>query len=267
MNLFYRKTGSGPPLIIVHGLYGSSDNWSFIGKKLGERFTVYLPDLRNHGRSPHSDSNSFNDLRNDLAGFMEKHHIPKATLLGHSMGGKAVMWFAADYPEKTEKLIVADISPKNYLESEHESQYYLHRNILLAMLETDFSQIESREEINDILAEKIDSPSIRHFLLKNLVRDRESHHLKWRLNVRVLYDHLDEIVGGVNPRWFEDRIPVVAYPVLFIRGLKSNYILNEDIPLIKGIYPDARIVDIPEASHWLHVEKPDQFTEALMMCC
>ena len=251
-------------MIILHGLYGSSDNWTVIGKSLGENYTVYMVDLRNHGHSPHYDSHMFDDLKNDLADFFEKHHIGKATLLGHSMGGKTAMWFAAEYPELTERLIVADIAPRDYLQLNEASQYYLHHNILLAMLEIDFSQVKAREEVNEILSEKIDNGLIRSFLLKNLVRDRDTHILKWRLNVKVLYDHLDEIVGGVNRHWFSDRIPLLSYPVLFIRGLNSNYILPDDYATIREIYPEARFAEIAEAGHWLHAEQPGKFISAVL---
>ncbi len=267
MELFYRKEGKGPVVVVIHGLYGSSDNWINMGKRLAENHTVYLIDQRNHGRSPFAEEHTFEAMKNDLAEFFITHNIQKATLLGHSMGGKTAMWFAADYPEKTEKLVIADIAPKNYLQSEENNQYPLHRNILLAMQEIDFNRIKSRREVEDHLAERIDEPRIRQFLLKSITRDPKSKKLKWRLNVEVLYESLDEIISGVNRQWFEERLPITAYPVIFIRGLKSNYVKNEDIPLIKEIYPDASIVDIPGAGHWLHAEKPEEFMKAVIRCC
>ena len=267
MDLFYRKEGSGTPLVIVHGLYGSSDNWLNIGKRLAEKHTVYMIDQRNHGRSPFSNSHTFNNMRNDLSEFFEKHNIEKATLLGHSMGGKVAMWFAADYPEKVEKLVIADIAPKDYLLLKEDSQFYLHQNILLAMQEIDFSKIKSRIEVDDFMSQKIDDERIRQFLLKNVAKDKINHQFKWRINAEVLYDHLDEIVSGVNRNWLEDRIPITSYPVIFIRGMKSKYILPEDEILIKEIYPDAMIIDIPDAGHWLHAEQPKLFMKAVMMCC
>ena len=267
MELFYRKEGNGTPLVIVHGLYGSSDNWINIGKHLAEKHTVYMIDQRNHGRSPLAKSHTFNDMRDDLNEFFEKHNIEKATLLGHSMGGKVAMWFAADYPEKVEKLIVADIAPKDYLLLKEDSQFYLHRNILMAMMEIDFSKIKSRNDVNDFLSQKIDDERIIQFLLKNVAKDKTNHLFKWRLNAEVLYDHLDEIVSGVNKNWLDDRIPITSYPVIFIRGMMSKYILSEDEKLIKEIYPDATIVDIPEAGHWLHAEQPKKFMKAVMLCC
>ncbi|RIH66806.1 alpha/beta fold hydrolase [Mariniphaga sediminis] len=267
MKLYYRKEGNGPAIVIVHGLYGSSDNWVNMGKKLGESHTVFMIDQRNHGRSPFADEHTFNAMKDDLANFFETHHIEKATLLGHSMGGKTAMWFAADYPEKVEKLVIADIAPKNYLIQKKDSQYYLHHNILLAMQELDFSRIKKLNDVDDLLSEKIDDERIRKFLLKNVAKDKKTKQYNWRLNVDVLYDYLDEIISGVNRQWFEDRIPITSYPVIFIRGLRSNYIMDEDIPLIKEIYPEASIVDIPGAGHWLHAEKPNEFMEAVMRCC
>lgn len=267
MKLFYRKEGEGPIAVVIHGLYGSSDNWMNMGKRLAENHTVYMIDQRNHGRSPFAEDHSFDDMRDDLALFFEQHNIEKATLIGHSMGGKTAMWFAADYPEKVEKLVIADIAPKNYLQLKENSQYHLHRNILLAMKDLDFKRVKKRSDVDDILSERIDDERIRQFLLKNVAKDKKTKQYKWRVNVEVLYEFLDEIVGGVNRQWFEDRIPITNYPVIFIRGLKSNYIMDEDIPLIKEIYPDASVVDIPGAGHWLHAEKPDEFIEAVMQCC
>lgn len=254
-------------MVIVHGLYGSSDNWINIGKRLGEKHTVYMLDQRNHGRSPFSDSHTYNDLRDDLEEFFDKHQIEKAILLGHSMGGKVAMWFAADFPEKVEKLVVADIAPKDYLQLKEDSQFYLHQNILLAMQEIDFSLVRSRNDVDDFMAEKIDDARIRQFLLKNVEKDKTTKQYRWRVNAEVLYDHLEEIVSGVNSTWLDDRMPITSYPVIFIRGMLSKYILPEDEALIKEIYPDSRIVDIPGAGHWLHAEQPQKFMEAVMLCC
>jgi esterase len=267
MELFYRKEGKGPVVVIIHGLYGSSDNWLNMGKRLAEKHTVFILDQRNHGRSGFSDQNSYDDMKDDLSEFFRRQQVDSATLIGHSMGGKTAMWFAADYPEKVEKLVIADIAPKNYLQMNNGSQYQLHRNILLAMQEIDFNRVNNRNDVDDLLAEKIDDSRIRKFLLKNVMRDKKTKKYTWRLNVDVLYNFLDEIVGGVNRQWFEDRIPIRNYPVIFIRGLKSNYILPGDEALIREIYPEASIIDIPGAGHWLHAEKPKEFMDAVMRCC
>lgn len=254
-------------MVIIHGLYGSSDNWVIISKKLAERYTVYSIDLRNHGQSPHDPMHTYDAMKRDLAGFFEEQQIGPAVIIGHSMGGKTAMLFAADFPEKTEKLIVVDIAPKDYLEMESESQYHLHRAILMAMMEVNFDLVKTRQDVEDVLAEKIDNPRIRQFLLKNITPDKLAGRLKWKLNVEALYNNLEEIVQGGNYRKFLDRIPVTAYPVVFIRGLESNYIKDEDVRLIKKIYPEANIVDIPNAGHWLHAEQPELFLEAVLQCC
>ncbi|HZL11937.1 MAG TPA: alpha/beta fold hydrolase [Prolixibacteraceae bacterium] len=263
MQLYYKVDGSGMPLVIIHGLYGSSDNWLTVAKKLSSGFQVFSIDQRNHGRSPNSEEHSYEALKNDLADFFDQQKIEKAIVMGHSMGGKTAMCFAADYPERIEKLIVVDIAPKDYFLLNDESQYHLHNNILRAMLEIDFSKIESRKQVENFLNERIDGTSIVQFLLKNVHRNKETRQFEWRLNAPVLYDNLDEIINGVNAHWFDDRIPISNYPVLFIKGALSNYILPEDYPSIHRIYPEAIIVEIPDAGHWLHAEQPQLFMEAV----
>ncbi|GAP70935.1 pimeloyl-ACP methyl ester carboxylesterase [Bacteroidales bacterium 6E] len=267
MKLHFKKEGQGSPIVIVHGLYGSSDNWLAISKRLSDHHQVYAIDLRNHGRSPHHPEHTYQGMVDDLARFFDDHHIERATLLGHSMGGKTAMLFAADYPERVEKLVIADIAPKDYLRLGDESQYHLHRTILMAMMEINFEFVKTRQDVADSLAEKIGSPDIIQFLLKNVAVDTKSKKLHWRLNVEALYNHLEEIVEGGNEKYFEDRLPVTVYPVVFIRGLKSPYIRDEDIPRILRIYPDAQIIDIPDAGHWLHAEQPELFMQAVLQCC
>ncbi|MGE5447664.1 MAG: alpha/beta fold hydrolase [Bacteroidales bacterium] len=263
MNLFFREEGEGFPVVIVHGLYGSSDNWLTVGKKLSAHYKVYMIDQRNHGRSPNSDDHSYETLKEDLADFFNQHHIQKAILIGHSMGGKTAMAFAADYPERIEKLVIVDIAPKNYFQLNDESQYYLHKSIMEAMLELDFSRMETRKDIENYLSERIDNFSIVQFLLKNVHRKKENHQFEWRINIKVLYENLDEIISGVNEIWFEDRRPIFNYPVLFIKGENSKYIQGADYASIKQIYPDALIKVIPDAGHWLHAEQPQLFMEVL----
>lgn len=259
MHLFYRVEGTGKPVVIVHGLYGSSDNWLTVAKKLSSEYQIFMIDQRNHGRSPNSEEHSYEAMKNDLAEFFDQQAIEKAIVMGHSMGGKTAMSFAADYPERIEKLIVIDIAPKDYFLLDDESQYFLHKNILRAMLEIDFSKVESRKQVEDFLNERVDNAQIVQFLLKNVHRNKENHQFEWRLNVPVLYDNLDEIINGVNTHWFDDRLPIYNYPVLFIKGANSNYILPEDYASIRRIYPEAEIIEIQDAGHWLHAEQPQLF--------
>nr|MBD3621724.1 alpha/beta fold hydrolase [Sunxiuqinia sp.] len=265
MKLYYREEGKRNKqiIVIVHGLYGSSDNWLTVGKKLGKKYHVYMVDQRNHGRSPNADEHSYEGMTEDLAGFFDEHHIEKAIVIGHSMGGKTAMYFAADYPEKIDKLIVADIAPKNYFELEEKGQFYLHQHILESLKEVRKHQFETREEIADFLSLKLDNKGLVMFLLKNVYRNKKTNKFDCRINVDVLYDHLDEVISGVNYRWMEDRMPILNYPVLFIKGEKSPYISEEDEKKIKEIYPEAQIDTIPDAGHWLHAEQPKLFMEAL----
>jgi esterase len=263
LKLFFRKTGEGPPLVILHGLYGSSDNWMGIAGKLSLKYTVFCIDLRNHGRSPHAPEHTYTTMKNDLVEFAGENIPGSFSLLGHSMGGKVAMWFAADFPEKIRNLIIVDIAPKDYLLPEEESQYHLHRNIIQALRELTGSRLSDRTSVEERLTEKIDDKGIIRFLLKNVVLNRVTRQVEWRLNMEAIYDNLEEIVGGVNSRWFEDRLPITAYPVTFIRGLESPYIGEKDIPEIRKIYPEAEIVDIPRAGHWLHAQEPELFLEAV----
>jgi len=263
MQLFYRVEGTGKPMVTVHGLYGSSDNWLTIAKIFSSEYKVISIDQRNHGRSPNSNEHSYEVLKEDLADFFDQQNIEKAILLGHSMGGKAAMSFAADYPERIEKLIIVDIAPKDYFLLKYDSQFYLHINIIRAMLEIDFSRMGSRKDVENYMNERIDSKQIVQFLLKNVRRNKETINYEWQLNVRALYDNLDEIISGVNAHSFDDRLPISNYPVLFIKGSNSNYILPEDFASIRRIYPEAKIVEIPNAGHWVHAEQTQLFAEAV----
>ena len=265
MKLFFREEGKDNEqiIVIVHGLYGSSDNWLTVGKKLGKKFHVYMIDQRNHGRSPKASTHTYENMTADLSVFFEEQKIEKAVVIGHSMGGKTAMYFAAEYPEKIDKLIVADIAPKNYLELEEKSQYFLHQHILESLKEVREQLFETREEIADFLNLKLDSESLVLFLLKNMYRNKETKKFDCRINVDVLYNFLDEIIGGVNFRWFEDRMPILTYPVLFIKGENSNYISTDDEQKIREIYPEVKIERIPNAGHWLHAEQPSLFMQAL----
>jgi len=264
VKLNFRKSGHGPTLVILHGLYGSSDNWISIARKLEDRFTVFIPDLRNHGQSPHTPTHTYQDMVNDLFKFFNDHHIQKAILLGHSMGGKLAMMFAAEYPELITDLLIADIAPKNYNSEDKPFKTVLqHELILERMEELNLVAVTSRKEIDYFLSEKLKDSTLRQFLIKNIHRNKEGY-FEWKINVPVLRHALNSITGEVNSEWFADRQPILGYPVTFIRGLNSDYITDHDIQAIKEIYPEARIVDIPGAGHWLHAEQPEKFVEVIL---
>jgi len=255
MELFYRKLGSGPPLIIVHGLYGSSDNWISIGKTLADNYTVYLVDQRNHGQSPHHETHDYPSMRDDLIEFMDRHEMPKAIFIGHSMGGKTAVFLSESHPERIVALVVIDIAPTAYGAEVPGNQAETHRRIMDAMLEVDFSQADSREDVDKQLSNNIDSSRIRSFLLKNLVRNKDKQY-HWKLNVPIIRKNLEGVLGGLDAKKYRGGEEIAGFPVLFNRGEKSDYISDEDILVIQQIYPMARVSTLPDAGHWLHVEQP-----------
>jgi esterase len=260
MKLFYRQFGEGPPLIILHGLYGSSDNWVSIAKKLAESFTVYLPDQRNHGQSPHSEVHDYNSMRDDLYELVTSLHIRKFFLAGHSMGGKTAMAFAAKWPEMISGLVIVDISP---FTNEHNklTVYKQHLTILKTILSIDLKAISSRTEAENLLTDKISSEKVRGFILKNLQRI-SGEEFAWKLNASALFDNLDKIMEAID---LQDgsSLPVTGFPVIFLKGSNSNYITASDVPEIRKVFPAAEFVVITGAGHWIHADKPEEVTNCL----
>lgn len=261
MKLFFRSLGSGPPLIILHGLYGSSDNWISIAKKISEHFTVYLPDLRNHGQSPHSDIMNYQAMCDDLHELADELELKKFFLAGHSMGGKAAMAYAIKWPEKLSGLLIADISPF-VKESSGNQAYFQHKTILGAMYNLDLSKIHSRSEADSALHEKIESENIRGFILKNLQRT-EGNNFKWKLNVSSLLNNLDRIMEGIDSSNMPEK-QITGFPVIFLKGAESDYLNSSDYPEILKIFPAAEFNEIANAGHWLHADQPDDVAGSLL---
>ena len=262
MKLFYRKLGSGPPLIIVHGLYGSSDNWLSIGKALSDQYTVYLPDQRNHGQSPHSEIHDYPSMRDDLIEFMDRLELPKAILVGHSMGGKTSMFLAESNPDRIESLIIIDIAPTPYSTDEATGQAGTHKMIMEGMISVNFQDVRSREDADDQLSRSVESARIRSFLLKNIHRTADEG-FHWRLNVPSLYNNLNKVLDGLDAGKYSGGEEIAGFPVLFIRGQKSPYISDDETLVIQQIFPMARITTLPDAGHWLHVEQPALLVKTL----
>jgi len=266
MKLSYRKYGeSGTPLIIVHGLYGSGDNWISIARELSARFEVYVIDQRNHGHSPHSDTHNYPALRDDLKTFMDAEGLDQTILIGHSMGAKTIMYFASFWPDRVRSMVSVDMAPKAYHELARESSSSAanHGALIEALLELDLSDMSSREEIDQALSLKITSERVRSFLLKNAQRSKSGVFF-WRINLPALRDNLPRILDGLMDSENEGlgglkEIPpggVAAFPALFVAGENSNYIRAEDHALIRALFPRAQIVTIPNAGHWVHAEQP-----------
>jgi len=257
VKLFFRKYGeAGPPLIIVHGLYGSGDNWVSIARELSDRFEVYVVDQRNHGQSPHSEVHDYPSMREDLCDLMESQGIKKAVLIGHSMGGKTVMSFAETWPERVQALISIDIGPKSYRNLALASRSAAnHPAIIDAMLELDLTQMKTREEIDQALGPRIGSGRVRGFLLKNIQREQDGS-FGWRINLQALAANIDKIFEGMDREAIVARGGITGFPVLFISGANSDYIRVQDHQLLRDIFPTAGVVTIPGTGHWVHAEQP-----------
>lgn len=249
MELFYRRYGQpgDQTLIILHGLFGISDNWVTFGRRIAdEGFDVIIPDLRNHGQSPHSNTFNYLAMTDDLLELIDLLDLEQAVLLGHSMGGKVAMRFALENPSMVKRLEIVDISLKAYGDRPH------HRNIIRAMQSVDLSAIQTRGEAEKQLKEKIREERIRQFLMKNL-HWKDKHTLEWRINLEGIAANLNKMFDAISaPEQF-------VKPTLFIRGGASDYILPEDYPAIRKSFPNAEILTIEHASHWVHAEAPEQF--------
>jgi esterase len=255
MKLFYRRSGNGPPLVILHGLYGSSDNWVTFSKRLEDTFSVYLPDIRNHGRSPHDSVHDYESMSDDLFELVHDSNLGKIFLAGHSMGGKAAVAFALKWPELLSGLLVADVSP--FRDGIRQKQTFIqHLTILEAVTSVDLSVISSRDEADSILAQKIISERERGLILKNLHR-KSSGEFEWKLNAASLRSNINEIMAGVNPE-ISHNLPVTGFPVIFLRAGDSDYLPTNDFIEIQKVFPAAEFVTIQGAGHWIQVDKPEE---------
>ena len=263
MKLFFQKFGLGPPIIILHGLYGSSDNWVTIARNLANQFTVYLVDQRNHGKSTHHPVHSYQSMIADLDEFMVSEGIEKSILIGHSMGGKTAMLFAASHPDKVNGLIVVDIGPGGYANIDSLSPMVIaHLNIMSSMLSVDFSKYTTRSEIESKLAETILDVSVRQFIMKNVQRNADNS-FSWKFNLDALSNALPEIMGPVKLEKILDDNVNIGFPVFFIKGEHSGYISNEQQTLIYKYFPSAKIEVVQKSGHWVHAEQPVEFLEKL----
>ena len=246
LTLNYKSFGQGEPVIILHGLFGTLDNWQTLARKLAEEFMVYILDQRNHGRSPHTEEIDYSLMAEDLRDFMESNWIFKAHIVGHSMGGKTAMQFAFDYPEMVDKLVVVDIAPKAYPGG--------HETIFRAMMNLELQSLENRQQAEKALRGGIPEVAVRQFLLKNLTRERSGGY-RWKMNLPALYAAYPGILGEI-----EATTPVEK-ETLFVRGELSDYVQEKDEGLIQALFPKATIRTIQGAGHWVHAEAPGPFLE------
>ena len=245
MKLEFRTYGEGAPIIILHGLFGASDNWMSVAKLLADSYKVYLVDQRNHGNSGHSNEWTYDAMAEDLKQFITDHEIKNPILMGHSMGGKTVMKYSFKYPSTFKKMIVVDIGPKYY--PVH------HRTILDGLLSINLSELSSRGDADKILANYVPEAPVRQFLLKNLKRTGDSY--EWKVNLKVINDKIENVGEELTGKYDGE--------VLFVNGANSDYIKKEDWNDILSKYPNATLTTINGAGHWVHAEKPEEFIEEI----
>ena len=247
MKLFYREYGEGRPVVILHGLLGISDNWVAFSRRLSaEGYRVLIPDQRNHGHSPHHPVLNYYALTDDLSEFIETHRLQDPVILGHSMGGKVAMRYTLEHPDTVEKIIVVDTSLRPYY------RFNYHLKLIDAMLSVDLDALSNREDVEKQLIGKISDHRLVQFLLKNLAR-KEKGKFVWRPNLTAISNNVDAMYDGV---FYSTRFDK---PALFIRGGKSDYILDEDIPAIMQNFPEAILKTIENGTHWVHADEPEIF--------
>ncbi len=246
--LNYKEIGSGKALFVLHGLFGSLDNWQTFGKLLSESHRVILVDLRNHGRSFHSEEMNFEVMSGDLLELSKQLNIQSFDLLGHSLGGKMAMHFALHHPDKVEKLIIVDVAPFNYVPH--------HRDVFDALFSVDLETATSRNEIEITIGKQIQDPMVIQFLMKGIQRDDDGK-FKWKFNLTTLYKEYSKLIGFVPEGRFDGE-------TLFIRGEKSDYITAEKMGMSPVLFPNFTIETIANAGHWVHAQNPNDFNEVVI---
>lgn len=246
MLLHHRVIGAGSPLILLHGLFGSGDNLNQLAQELSQHYQVISLDLRNHGKSPHDPLMTYPLMAQDVVETMAELAIPRASVIGHSMGGKVAMQLALQHAKRVCKLVVVDIAPVTY--SAHHQAVFRALDKLNKVL-----PIASRKEADAILATELEAVELRQFLLKNLVSDDDGEGLVWRIGygaIRQQYPQLLKAPSGPLP---------FTGTTLFVRGGQSDFILPEHRMQTLHAFPNAQLREIAEAGHWVHVEKPRLF--------
>jgi esterase len=248
VSLAYKEMGSGEPLLIIHGLFGSGRNWATLAKRFSETHRVFLLDMRNHGQSPWSDDMSYAAMAGDILAFVNQLQLPKVSIVAHSMGGKAAMSFVLNQPERVNKLVAVDIAPVSY--------HVKLGDYITAMKQLDLSGTLSRSQMQTALDVVTGSSGISQFLLSSLQREGPAY--RWRMNLDILDITLNSEISG-----FPHHDTAWTGPALFLSGETSAYIRDKHLPEISRLFPNAQILPVANAGHWLHSEQPDQTFTAI----
>lgn len=250
MKLIYKLYGTGRPVIIMHGLFGMGDNWRTVARMMESQYQCIVIDMRNHGRSPHDPEMNFKVMASDILELMNDLELEHSSLLGHSMGGKVAMQFALDHPQKVDKLIVADMAPKRY--SPH------HDHVIDAIESVQPEELTERSQVEEGLARFLgNDQSTIQFIMKNISRRPEGG-FEWKSNMPVIIDAYLDLMDEILP------ITPFMGSTLFVRGENSRYILDEDIPHIKDLFPNSSLVTIKNAGHWVHADAPEAFAKTVL---
>ena len=248
--LHYNQFGSGEPLVILHGLFGSSKNWQSLAKQFGEHFSVTTVDLRNHGSSFHDAEMNYRVMADDLQQLLQHLQIQPCRIIGHSMGGKVAMVSALKYPELFSKLVVADIAPVSY---DHG-----HTSLLEPIMAISLDEVAGRFDVDNALKPDIADPMLRGFLLQNLAKEDGSW--RWKVNWAAIDRQMQELTGF--PDYESDWS--IHVPSLFIRGENSDYVGNAELAVIEQHFDNCTIETLAAAGHWLHAEQPKQFFDKVI---
>lgn len=243
------ETGNGPPIVLVHGLLGNGNNLKPLAKALADSYRVLTPDLRNHGQSPHCEDMNYAVLTADIIALLDKHEIERATLMGHSLGGKTVMATALNHPERVDKLVSLDMAPVPY------AQFL--GDLLDTLLSMPIAEMDSRKDADQWLRDQgVKEERLRAFLLQNLVRDK--HGFCWRANLAVLRNQRRTMTG------FPTDADPWPGPALFLYGAESDYVKPEYHDAIYKLFPAAKIEEVSNAGHWLHADRPQAIADRLL---
>ena len=249
IDLYYKTIGEGKPLVILHGVFGSGENWLTVSKQFSPYYQVFMVDQRNHGRSPHTEDFSYDLMVEDLLHFANRQGFSTFDLIGHSMGGKVAMKFAAAQGQRLAHLVVVDIAPRFYKPHHHE--------IMAGLKAVDLLHCTSRKEAEEAMVPFIPLADVRQFLLKNLYRTEDGK-FAWRIHLAVLEKAIEFIGEPLDPS------VKIDIPTLFLRGANSAYIQDEDAVQIANQFTNSKIITIPNAGHWIQAEQPLAFAEAVL---
>lgn len=250
MELAYQDIGEGEPIVILHGLFGAAKNWNSIAKQMARKYRILTVDLRNHGKSPWTETMSYVEMAQDLVAFLDQRGLDKATIVGHSMGGKVAMTTALKFADRVERLVVADMAPVKY-------KNMVFKTYVEKLQSIDLSKVSKRSDVDPLISDVVESPAVRAFLLGNLENTEDG--LKWMVNLETLGREMDKIAG----------VPALRMDVkysgqtLFVSGANSDYVQPSHHQLIKHLFPNVEFKVVEGAGHWVHAEKPHEFMAVL----